>query len=147
MGEFDDFSEEGRIVMRLAAEEAARLNHHYIGTEHILLGLLRQPSCIAVLAIKKLGYDAEDVRKEVETFVLPLHESGKPGLPLTPRMKTSVEFAREELRRLNGTQIDSGHLLIGLLREREGFAACVLDRLGLDIENVREELLKIAKGT
>src|SRR6266542_3714534 len=130
--------------MQLANQEAQRLYHEYIGTEHILLGLVKEGSGVAANVLKNLDVDLRKIRLEVEKLVQSSPEVGTPGkLPQTPRAKKVIEYAIEESRNLKHNYIGTEPLLLGLLREQEGVAAQVLMNLGLRLEDVREEVLNL----
>jgi ATP-dependent Clp protease ATP-binding subunit ClpC len=130
-------------VLSLAQEEAQRFNHNYIGTEHILLGLVRETEGVAARVLSSLGVDLTKVRSAVE-FIIGRGEKPAQGeIGLTPRAKKVVELAVDEARRMNHTYIGTEHLLIGLLREGEGVAAGVLESLGVTLEKVRGETHRI----
>lgn len=138
------FTERARKVMALADHEAQQLNHEYIGTEHILLGLLKEGSGVGSAVLKNLGVDPVKVRVEIEKCVKPGPETASTGrLPQTPRAKKVLEYTMEEARNLNHNYIGTEHLLLGLLREENGVAAQVLIDLGLKLDEVREEVLKL----
>ena len=140
---FEKFSERARRVLSLANEEAQRFNHNYIGTEHILLGLVRETDGVAAKVLSNLGVELDKVRSAVE-FIIGRGEkttSGEKGL--TPRTKKVVELAVDEARRLNHNFIGTEHLLIGLLREGEGVAAGVLESLQVNLDKVRAETSRI----
>ncbi len=140
---FEKFSERARRVLSLAQEEAQRFNHNYIGTEHILLGLVRETEGVAARVLSSLGVDLTKVRSAVE-FIIGRGEKPAQGeIGLTPRAKKVVELAVDEARRMNHTYIGTEHLLIGLLREGEGVAAGVLESLGVSLEKVRGETHRI----
>jgi ATP-dependent Clp protease ATP-binding subunit ClpC len=130
--------------MALANQEAQRLNHEYIGTEHILLGLVKEGSGVGANVLKNLDIDLRKVRLEVEKLVKSGPEMVTMGkLPQTPRAKKVIEYAIEEARNLNHNYVGTEHLLLGLLREHDGVAAQVLMNLGLKLEEVREEVLNL----
>ena len=136
---FEKFSERARKVLSLAQEEAQRFNHNYIGTEHILLGLVRETEGVAARVLLNLNVELVKVRSAVE-FIIGRGERPTPGeIGLTPRAKKVIELAVDEARRLNHHYIGTEHLLIGLMREGEGVAAGVLESLGVGLEKVREE--------
>src|SRR5262249_24164719 len=135
-----------RKVMQLANQEAQRFNHEYIGTEHILLGLVKEGSGVAANVLKNLDIDLRKIRLEVERIVQTgtgseMVTMGK--LPHTPRAKKVIEYSIEEARNLGHNYVGTEHLLLGLLREQEGVAAQVLMNLGLKLEDVREEVLNL----
>ncbi|GMU36081.1 MAG: ATP-dependent Clp protease ATP-binding subunit [Phycisphaerae bacterium] len=141
---FERFTDRARKVMALANQEAQRFNHEYIGTEHILLGLVKEGSGVGANVLKNLDVDLRKVRLEVERMVKSGPEMVTMGkLPQTPRAKKVIEYAIEEARNLNHNYVGTEHLLLGLLREQEGVAAQVLMNLGLKLEDVREEVLNL----
>ena len=140
---FEKFSERARRVLSLAQEEAQRFNHNYIGTEHILLGLVRETEGVAAKVLANLNVELSKVRSAVE-FIIGRGERPAPGeIGLTPRAKKVIELSVDEARRLNTSYIGTEHLLIGLMREGEGVAAGVLESLGVTLEKVREQTNKI----
>ena len=140
---FEKFSERARRVLSLAQEEAQRFNHNYIGTEHILLGLVRETEGVAARVLSSLSVDLSKVRSAVE-FIIGRGEKPPQGeIGLTPRAKKVVELAVDEARRMNHTYIGTEHLLIGLMREGEGVAAGVLESLGVTLDKVRTETHRI----
>ncbi len=144
---FEKFSERARRVLSLAQEEAQRFNHNYIGTEHILLGLVRETEGVAARVLANLGVDLNKVRSAVE-FIIGRGERPSQGeIGLTPRAKKVVELAVDEARRMNHTYIGTEHLLIGLLREGEGVAAGVLESLGVTLDKVRAETHRLLSQT
>ncbi len=141
---FERFTDRARKVMALANQEAQRFNHEYIGTEHILLGLVKEGSGVGANVLKNLDVDLRKVRLEVEKLVKSGPDMVTMGkLPQTPRAKKVIEYAIEEARNLNHNYVGTEHLLLGLLREHEGVAAQVLMNLGLKLEDVREEVLNL----
>ena len=140
---FDKFTERARRVLALAQEEAQRFNHNYIGTEHLLLGLIREGEGVAAKVLANLGVDLNRVRSAVE------HIIGRGDRPvvgevgLTPRSKKVIELAVNEARRLNHHYIGTEHLLLGLIREGEGIAAGVLESLGINLERVRTQTIQV----
>jgi ATP-dependent Clp protease ATP-binding subunit ClpC len=141
---FERFSDRARKVMALAHQEAQSFNHEYIGTEHILLGLVKEASGVGANALKNLEIDLHQVRVEVEKLVKSGPDTVTMGkLPQTPRAKKVIEYAIEEARNLNHDYVGTEHLLLGLLREEEGVAAQVLMNLGLNLEDVREAVLEL----
>ncbi len=141
---FERFTDRARKVMALANQEAQRFNHEYIGTEHILLGLVKEGSGVAANVLKNLDVDIKKLRLEVEKLVKSGPDMVTMGkLPQTPRAKKVIEFAIEEARSLNHNYVGTEHILLGLLRETEGVAAQVLMNLGLKLENVRQEVLNL----
>ncbi|HEX8916310.1 MAG TPA: ATP-dependent Clp protease ATP-binding subunit [Humisphaera sp.] len=141
---FERFTDRARKVMALANQEAQRFNHEYIGTEHILLGLVKEGSGVGANVLKNLDVDLRKVRLEVEKLVKSGPDMVTMGkLPQTPRAKKVIEYAIEEARNLNHNYVGTEHLLLGLLREQDGVAAQVLMNLNLKLEEVREEVLNL----
>jgi len=141
---FERFTDRARKVMALANQEAQRFNHEYIGTEHILLGLVKEGSGVGANVLKNLDVDLRKVRLEVEKLVKSGPDMVTMGkLPQTPRAKKVIEYAIEEARNLNHNYVGTEHLLLGLLREHDGVAAQVLMNLSLKLEEVREEVLNL----
>jgi ATP-dependent Clp protease ATP-binding subunit ClpC len=141
---FERFTDRARKVMALANQEAQRFNHEYIGTEHILLGLVKEGSGVGATVLKNLDVDIKKLRLEVEKLVKSGPDIVTMGkLPQTPRAKKVIEYAIEEARALNHNYVGTEHLLLGLLRETEGIAAQVLMNLGLRLEDVRQEVLNL----
>jgi ATP-dependent Clp protease ATP-binding subunit ClpC len=143
---FEKFTDQARTVFSLAQEEAARFNHNYIGTEHILLGLVKEGEGVAARVLVNLGVSLPKVRSAVE-FIIGRGDGLVIGEPsLTPRTKKVIELAMDEARRLKSTEIGTGHLLLGLIREGEGIAAGVLASLGVDMDATRARVLKVIEG-
>lgn len=141
---YERFTDRARKVMQLANQEAQRFNHEYIGTEHILLGLVKEGSGVAANVLKNLDVDLRKIRLEVEKLVQSGPEMVTMGkLPQTPRAKKVIEYSMEEARNLNHNYVGTEHILLGLLSEQEGVAAQVLMNLGLKLEEVREEVLNL----
>ena len=142
---FDRFTDRARKVMNLGRQEAQRLHHEYIGTEHILLGLVLEGSGVAANVLRSLEVDLDQVRVEVEKMV-PTGEAGAaaptPQLPFTPRSKRVLELAFEEAGTLGHNYIGTEHLLLGLLRESDSVASKVLKNLGLKLGEVRQEVME-----
>jgi hypothetical protein len=140
---FDKFTERARRVLTYAQEEAKSFNHNYIGTEHLLLGLIREGDGVAAEVLRSLGVELDKVRSQVE-FIIGRGDHiivGEVGL--TPRAKKVIELAVDEARRLGHHYIGTEHLLLGLVREGEGVAAGVLERLGVSLERVRTQTVQI----
>ncbi len=140
---FEKFTERARKVLSLAQDEAQRFNHNYIGTEHLLLGLVREGDGVAAKVLANLGVELNKVRSAVEFIIgrgdrIVLGEIG-----LTPRAKKVIELAVDEARRLNHHYIGTEHLLLGLVREGEGIAAGVLESLGVNLEKVRSQTIQV----
>jgi ATP-dependent Clp protease ATP-binding subunit ClpC len=141
---FERFTDRARKIMALANQEAQRFNHEYIGTEHILLGLVKEGSGVGANVLKNLDVDIKKLRLEVEKLVKSGPDMVTMGkLPHTPRAKKVIEYAIEEARSLNHNYIGTEHILLGLLRETEGIAAQVLMNIGLKLEDVRQEVLNL----
>jgi len=141
---FERFTDRARKVMALANQEAQRFNQDYIGTEHILLGLVKEGSGVGATVLKNLDVDIKKLRLEVEKMVKSGPDMVTMGkLPQTPRAKKVIEYAIEEARSLNHNYVGTEHILLGLLRESEGIAAQVLMNLGLKLEDVRQEVLNL----
>jgi len=141
---FERFTDRARKVMQLANQEAQRFNHEYIGTEHILLGLVKEGSGVAANVLRNLDIDLRKIRLEVEKLVQSGPEMVTIGkLPHTPRAKKVIEYSMEEARNLNHNYVGTEHILLGLLREQDGVAAQVLMNLGMKLEDVREEVLSL----
>ncbi|HEX6988997.1 MAG TPA: Clp protease N-terminal domain-containing protein, partial [Bacillota bacterium] len=144
---FGRYSERAQRVIVLAQEEARRLNYNYVGTEHLLLGLIREGTGIAAKALQSLGINLEQVRAEIEKVI------GRGNAPMsgeigyTPRAKKVVmELAPEEARLLGHNYVGTEHILLGLIREGEGVAARVLENMGADLEKVRQQVIKLLGG-
>ena len=145
---FERFTDRARKVMALANQEAQRFNHEYVGTEHVLLGLVKEGQGVAANVLHNLQVDLKKIRLEVEKIVKSgpaMVTMGK--LPQTPRAKKVIEFAIEEARNLGHNYVGTEHLLLGLLREHDGVAAQVLMNLGLKLDDVRAEVLNILGAT
>jgi hypothetical protein len=142
---YERFTDRARKVMQLANQEAQRFNHEYIGTEHILLGLTMVGSGVAALALKSLGADLPEIRREVEKLVQPgpdtVVAAGK--LPLTPRGKKAIEAAMEEAHNLKHEHVGTEHILLGLLRDEEFVSTQVFLNRGLRLETVRAAVLAV----
>src|SRR5260221_5283210 len=140
---FDKFTERARKVLSLAQEEAQRLQHPYIGTEHLLLGLVHEGEGIAAKVLSNLGVELKEVRDAVEAIISRGDHVVLGEIGLTPRAKKVIELAVDEARRLNHQSIGTEHLLLGLVREGEGIAAGALQILGVNLEKVREETIRV----
>ncbi|HEY8687093.1 MAG TPA: Clp protease N-terminal domain-containing protein, partial [Chloroflexota bacterium] len=142
-GNFDRFTERARKVLTLAQEEAQRFNHNYIGTEHLLLGLVREGEGVAAKVLFNLGIELTKVRSAVD-FIIGRGERQVMGeIGLTPRAKKVIELSIDEARRLGHHYVGTEHLLLGLIREGEGIASGVLESLGVNLEMVRSEVIKV----
>jgi sRNA-binding carbon storage regulator CsrA len=141
---YERFTDRARKVMQLANQEAQRFHHEYIGTEHILLGVVKEGSGVAANVLKNLDIDLRKIRLEVEKIVQSGPDMVTMGkLPQTPRAKKVIEYSIEEARTLNHNYVGTEHLLLGLIRENDSVAAQVLMNLGLQLEDLREEVMKI----
>lgn len=140
---FDRFTERARTVLTLSQEEAQRLQHNYIGTEHLLLGLVREGNGIAAKVLISMGASPTGIRKRIEHII----GKGKNvrfshgQLPLTPRAKKVIELAVDEARHLNHQYVGTEHLLLGMLRESDGIGAGVLEDMGIDLQKARREVM------
>ena len=142
MGPFDRFNDRAKRVLALAQDEAIRFNHNYIGTEHLLLGLVREREGVAARALDSLGVELSKVRSSVE-FIIGRGDSATTPteITLSPRTKKIIELAIDEARKLGHSHVGTEHLLLGLVREGEGVAARVLTSLGVTLENVRHQVI------
>ncbi len=143
---FNKFTERARKVLTLAQEEAQRFQHNYIGTEHLLLGLVSEGEGVAAKVLTNLGVQLSDVRKAVE-YIIGRGDRVAPGdIGLTPRAKKVIELAVDEAKLLKHQYIGTEHLLLGLVREGGGIAAGVLESMGVKLEQVRTETLKVLQS-
>ncbi|MCC6464455.1 MAG: ATP-dependent Clp protease ATP-binding subunit [Planctomycetes bacterium] len=142
---FEQFTERARKVLGLARQEAQKFNHEYIGTEHILLGLILEGSGVAATVLRNMDVDLRKIRLEIEKLVKqgPQVMTAHSKLPFTPRAKRVIDLAKEEAASLNHEHVGTEHLLLGLLRENDGIAAQVLMNLGVRLDEVREEVLEL----
>jgi ATP-dependent Clp protease ATP-binding subunit ClpC len=140
---FERFTDRARRVVVLAQEESRMLDHNYIGTEHILLGLVHEGEGVAAQALQSLDISLERVRQEVEAIVGMGQTAQHGHIPFTPRAKKVLELALREALQLGHNYIGTEHLLLGLIREGEGVAAQVLEKLGASLDRVRDEVIKI----
>lgn len=142
---YERFTDRARKVMMLANQEAQRFNHEYLGTEHLLLGLVKEGSGIAANVLRNLGVELDRIRLEVEKIVQagPADTPTMGKLPRTPRAKRVIEYAIEEAKGLNHNYVGTEHLLLGLIRENEGVAAQILLNLGVTVAAVRTEILHL----
>src|SRR3974377_2026399 len=139
----NNFTPRAQQVLALARKEADRFNHNFVGTEHLLLGLIKLGQGVAVNVLQKMGLDLETVRMEVEKQVGTGPDQKMIGnIPYTPRVKKVLALAAKEAKALNHTYVGTEHILLGLLREGDGVAARVLKNLDVDIEQTRQEILK-----
>jgi ATP-dependent Clp protease ATP-binding subunit ClpC len=141
---YERFTERARRVMQLANQEALRLDHEYIGTEHILVGLMEGDSGVAANVLKNCGIEIDKLLLEVEKLFMHGPEPVPGGkLPATPRAKKVIEYAMEEAYELNHNYVGTEHLLLGLIRVDDGTAAEVLKHFGLDLDDTRQEVLML----
>ncbi len=141
---YERFTDRSRRIMQLANQEAQRFSHEYIGTEHILLGLIKEGSGVAANVLKNLDVDLRKIRLEVEKLVQSGPDMVTMGkLPMTPRAKNVIDLAMAESKALGHAYLGCEHILLGLLREDEGVAAQVLKSLGLSLESIREGVLEL----
>src|SRR5215471_407169 len=143
VGRFDRFTKRARHVLTLAQDEARRFQHTYIGTEHLLLGLIREEEGVASQVLSNLGIEVDQVRQAIEAIIGRGERVVVGEVGLTPRAKKVMELAVDEARRLTHRFIGTEHLLLGLLREGDGIAAGVLANFGLQLERVRTETLRV----
>ncbi|MFO7292970.1 MAG: Clp protease N-terminal domain-containing protein, partial [Acidimicrobiia bacterium] len=143
---FERFTDRARRVVVLAQEEARSLNHNYIGTEHILLGLLNEGEGIAAKALESLGIGLDSVRDEVVKIIGPGQQSPTGHIPFTPRAKKVLELSLREALQLGHNYIGTEHILLGLIREGEGVAAQVLQQLGAELQKVRQSVIQLLSG-
>jgi ATP-dependent Clp protease ATP-binding subunit ClpA len=143
---FEQFTDRARRVIVLAQEEARLLNHNYIGTEHLLLGLGREGEGVAAKALELLGIRLEALRSQVEEIIGQGQQAPSGHIPFTPRAKTVLELSLREALQLGHTYIGTEHILLGLIREGEGVAAQVLVKLGADLPRVRQQVLQVLSG-
>jgi ATP-dependent Clp protease ATP-binding subunit ClpA len=144
---FERFTDRARRAMNLAQDEARRLNHNYIGTEHLLLGLVGEGEGVAARALTSLGIGLDAVRQQVEEAVGQGQQAVRARIPFTPRAKKVLQLARREALQLGHGYIGTEHILLGLIREGEGVAARVLVQLGGDLSPVRQRILQLLQGT
>src|SRR6187431_2548435 len=143
---FERFTDRARRVVVLAQEEAKMLNHNYIGTEHILLGLIHEGEGVAAKALESLGISLEAVRSQVEEMIGQGGSSPSGHIPFTPRAKKVLELSLREALQLGHNYIGTEHILLGLIREGEGVAAQVLIKLGADLSRVRQQVIQLLSG-
>jgi ATP-dependent Clp protease ATP-binding subunit ClpC len=143
---FERFTDRGRRVVVLAQEESRMLNHNYIGTEHILLGLVHEGGGVAALALEKLDISIEAVRQQVGEIIGQGQAAPTGHIPFTPRAKKVLELSLREALQLGHNYIGTEHILLGLIREGEGVAAQVLQKLGADLNRVRQTVIQLLSG-
>jgi len=140
------FTDRARRVVKLAEEEARRLGHNYIGTEHILLGLIREGEGVAAKALESLGISLDAVRQQVEEIIGRGQQAPFDVIPFTPRSKKVLELSLHESQQLGHNYIGTEHILLGLIREGDGVAAQVLVKLGADLNRVRQQVIQLISG-
>ncbi len=143
---FEKFTDKARRVVVLAQEEAKLLNHNYIGTEHILLGLIHEGEGVAAKALESLNISLEQVREQVQEIIGQGQQAPSGHIPFTPRAKKVLELSLREALQLGHSYIGTEHLLLGLIREGEGVAAQVLTKLGADTNKVRQQVIQLLSG-
>ncbi len=143
---FERFTERARRVVVLAQEEARMLNHNYIGTEHMLLGLIHEGQGVAAKALVSLGLSLEAVRPQVEDLIGKGQSAPTGHIPFTPRAKKVLELALRESRQLGHNYIGTEHVLLGMVRQGDGVAVQILERLGADLHRVRQTLIALLEG-
>ena len=143
---FERFTDRARRVVVLAQEEARMLNHNYIGTEHILLGLIHEGEGVAAKGLEALGISLEGVRAQVEEIIGQGQQAPSGHIPFTPRAKKVLELSLREALQLGHNYIGTEHILLGLIREGEGVAAQVLVKLGADLNRVRQQVIQLLSG-
>ena len=143
---FEKFTDKARRVVVLAQEEAKLLNHNYIGTEHILLGLIHEGEGVAAKSLEALGINLESVREQVQEIIGQGQQAPTGHIPFTPRAKKVLELSLREALQLGHSYIGTEHLLLGLIREGEGVAAQVLTKLGADTNKVRQQVIQLLSG-
>ena len=137
------FTDQARRVVVLAEEEARMLDHNWIGTEHLLLGVLREGDGVAARALESLGISLQPVRQQVEEIIGPVQQVPAEYIPFTPRSKKVLELSLRESLQLGHDRVGTGHILLGLIREGDGVAAQVLVRLGADLNQVRQQVIEL----
>ncbi len=144
---FERFTDRARRIVVLAQEEARRLNHNYIGTEHILLGLIRESGGVAARALESLGISLDAVRQQVGEIIGQGQHEPPGHIPFTKRAKKALELSMRESMQLGHNYIGTEHILLGLLREGDGVAAEVLVKLGADLNLVRQQVIQLLHGS
>src|SRR6185437_12769979 len=143
---FERFTDRARRAVELAQDEARRLEHNYIGTEHILLGLVREGNGVAARALESLGISLDAVRQQVEEIIGRGQQAPSGHVPFTPRAKKVLELSLRESMQLGHNYIGPEHILLGLVREGDGVAAQVLVKLGADLNRVRQQVIQLVHG-
>jgi ATP-dependent Clp protease ATP-binding subunit ClpC len=144
---FERFTDRARRVVVLAQEESRLFNHDYIGTEHILLGLIHEGEGVAATTLESLGISLDSVRSEVEEMIGHGRSPARGHIPFTPRAKKVLELSLREALQLGHTYIGTEHILLGLIREGQGVAAQVLLKLGADLDRVRQQVIDVLSGS
>ena len=148
MGPFDRFDSSAKRVLALAQDEAIRFNHNYIGTEHLILGLVREHEGVAAQVLRTMGAELPKLRNAVQHIIGPGDMTVSPSeITLSPRTKKVIELAIDEARRLGQSDVNTSHLLLGLVREGEGIAAGVLESLGIGLQAVRAKVIEVLGAT
>lgn len=144
---YERFTDRARKVMQLSNQEAQRFNHEYIDTEHILLGIVKEGTGLGAIVLKNFDVDLRKIRLEVEKLIVPGPDMVRMGkLPQTPRAKKAIEYAMEESSFLSHSYVGTEHLLLGLIDEEEGIAACVLKSLGVGYTKTLHEITRVLDG-
>jgi ATP-dependent Clp protease ATP-binding subunit ClpC len=143
---FQRFTDRARCVVVLAQDEARRLSHNYIGTEHILLGLIHEGEGVGAKALESLGISLDAVRQQVEEIIGQGRQAPSGHIPFTPRAKKIMELSLRESQQLGHNYIGTEHILLGLIREGDGVAAQVLVKLGADLNRVRQQVIQLLHG-
>src|SRR5665648_952748 len=143
---FERFTDRARRVVVLAQEEARMLNHNYIGTEHILLGLIHEGEGVAAKSLENLGISLDAVREQVQEIIGQGQQAPSGHIPFTPRAKKVLELSLREALQLGHNYIGTEHILLGLIREGEGVAAQVLQQLGAELQKVRQTVIQLLSG-
>ncbi len=140
---FERFTDRARRVVVLAQEEARQLNHNYVGTEHLLLGLIHEDDGVAAQALTALGIRLDDARREIDAIIGRGTEQPSGHIPFTPRAKKVLELSSREAKLLGHDYVGTEHLLLGLLREGDGVAVQILVRRGIDLNRVRQQVIQL----
>src|SRR5690625_5633525 len=143
---FERFTDRARRVVVLAQDEARLLNHNYIGTEHILLGLIHEAEGVGAKALEALGVTLDAVREQVRDIIGEGNQTPSGHIPFTPRAQKVLELSLREALQLGHNYIGTDHILLGLIREGEGVAAQVLVKLGADLTRVRQQVIQLLSG-
>jgi ATP-dependent Clp protease ATP-binding subunit ClpC len=143
---FEKFTDRARLVVVLAQEEARMLDHDYIGTEHILLGLIHEGEGVGAKALESLGISLEAVRAQVEEIIGQGQQAPSGHIPFTPQAKKVLDLSLREALQLGHDYIGTDHFLLGLIREGDGVAAQVLVKLGADLNRVRQQVIQLLHG-